>query len=260
MDDFLPGTEAENMRCEPRYDHRQGTMDAFFGGRLRVRQQRSGYRFSIDAVLLAHHVAPAPRDRILDLGTGCGIIPLILGYRHPGVRIYGVEVQPELAELAARNVSENRMQSRITILCMDLKALVPGTVAGEVDVVVCNPPYRAPGSGRMSPDPQRAIARHEIRASLADILKAARRMLRNGGKCVMIYPAERTADLLVTMRTEKLEPKSLRAVYSTRGAEARLILVTAAKHGRPGLRIQAPLTIYTRNGAYTGEVKRMLAP
>ena len=132
------------------------TIDTFFNGSIQVKQYRAGYRFSIDAVLLACHARPGPGDRVLDLGTGCGIIPLILAFRHPQILVYGIEVQKELSDLAGFNVMDNHMQERITILGKDMKSLKPEMISGFVDLVVCNPPYRRSDSGRLSRDRQRA--------------------------------------------------------------------------------------------------------
>ena len=156
----------------------QFTTDPFFNGQIQVKQRRGGYRFSIDAVVLANHAVSRPGEKVLDLGTGCGIIPLILAYRNPDIRVYGIEIQEELAQLAASNVSANHMQNRITVLCRDMRDLKPHMIGGPVDVIVCNPPYRKPNSGRLNPDAQRAVARHEIKVNLINVLQAARRMLR----------------------------------------------------------------------------------
>ena len=234
--------------------------DSFFNGRIRIRQNRSGYRFSIDAVLLACHAGPRPADRVLDLGTGCGIIPLIMAFRNPGIQVYGIEVQEELSDLAALNVRENRMQERITILCKDMQALKADMIAGLVDLVVCNPPYRKSNSGRRNPDHQRAVARHEIKASLFDVILTAQRLLRVAGRFVVIYTAERTAELLTQMRADRIEPKMLRCIHSDRHSEAKLVLVEGVKGGRPGIRIEPPLILYDHTGAYTPEVTRMFEP
>lgn len=234
--------------------------DSFFNGRIRIRQNQSGYRFSIDAVLLAYHARPRPADRVLDLGTGCGIIPLIMAFRNPGIQVYGIEVQEDLSDLAAVNVRENRMQERITILCKDMQALKADMIAGRVDLVVCNPPYRKSNSGRLNPDHQRAVARHEIRASLLDVILTAQRLLRAAGRFVVIYTAERTAELLTQMRADRIEPKMLRCIHSDRHSEAKLVLVEGVKGGRPGIRIEPPLILYDHTGAYTPEVTRMFEP
>jgi tRNA1Val (adenine37-N6)-methyltransferase len=236
------------------------TTDTFFDGSIRVLQDHSGYRFSIDAVLLAYHAVPRAGDKILDLGTGCGIIPLILAYRHPAITVYGAEVQEELANLAAANAKDNRMDDRIFILRSDMKLLTSRMTSGPVDLVVCNPPYRRPGSGRINPNQQRALARHEIKINLADVIHTARRMLQTSGKFITIYPAARLTDLLFRMRTNGVEPKSVRTIYSSPGKEAKFIIVEGIKDGRPGLKITPSLTVYTEQGDYTDEAKRMFEP
>ena len=238
----------------------QFTTDTFFNGCLRVKQHRPGYRFSIDAVLLAHYADPQSGDRVLDLGTGCGIISLILAYRRPDIRIYGVEVQKELAELALSNLKENRQQNRISVICTDMKLLKSKMTGGLFDLVVCNPPYRKYGSGRISPDKQRAIARHEIKANLPVVVQTARRMLRTSGRFVLIYSAERMTDVLSQMRADHVEPKYIRMIHSDPDSEARLVLIEGVKAARPGLKIASPLIVYDRNGEYTDEVQSMFRP
>jgi tRNA1Val (adenine37-N6)-methyltransferase len=234
--------------------------DTFFNGRIRIAQYRSGYRFSLDAVLLAHHVQPRPADRVVDLGTGCGIIPLMLAYRHPGTQIWGVEIQAPLAQIAARNVAQNNLQRRITVLSGDVRALPAGQIPPGVDVVVCNPPYRKLDSGRINPEPQRALARHEFNLTLAEVVASACRMLCQRGRLVVIYPAERTVELLCRMQQGGLEPKSVRTIHAQAATEAKLILVEGAKGGRPGLQVAPPLVVYRPDGEYTEEVRAMLGP
>ena len=236
------------------------TTDTFFNGRILVKQDRGGYRFSIDAVLLAVQASPRPEDKVVDLGTGCGIISLILAYRHPGLTVYAVEVQAELARLARANVRDNRLQDRITVLDMDMKRLKPDMTAGPVDLVVSNPPYRRSDSGRINPNQQRAIARHELKADLQDVIACTRRILKTSGRFVTIYSAERTADMLWQMRTDNLEPKYIRTVHRNARSGAKLVLVEGTKGGNPGLKIAPPLILYQDNGDYTDEVQRMFEP
>jgi tRNA1Val (adenine37-N6)-methyltransferase len=236
------------------------TTDTFFNGKIRVTQDRAGYRFSIDAVLLANFADPRSRDKVLDLGTGCGIIPLILAYRQPQIAIYGVEVQTELAELALSNVRENQLEDRITVFCTDMKLLRPSMTVGPVDLVVCNPPFRRQGSGRINPDTQRAVARHEIKANLRDIIQTSHRMLRSAGRLVLIYTAGRLTDILFRMRTDGIEPKFIRMIHSRQDTEAALILVEGVKGGRPDLKIAPPLIIYDKKNDYTDEVESMFRP
>jgi tRNA1Val (adenine37-N6)-methyltransferase len=236
------------------------TTDSFFNGKIRVMQNRRGYRFSIDAVLLAYHAAPRAQEKILDLGTGCGIISLIMASRRTGLEIYAVEVQTELADLADTNVHQNRLQDRIVVLCTDMKLLTLKMTSGPFDLIVSNPPYHKPGSGRINPDAQRAVARHEIKASLVDVLQTTRRMLRTAGRYVTIYTAERTTDILSQMRNENIEPKLLRMIHSNRDADAGLILIEGLKGGRPGLKVAPPLFVYDEKGDYTAEVQQMFEP
>ena len=236
------------------------TTDTFFNGKIRIAQDRTGYRFSIDAVLLAYFADPRSGDKVLDLGTGCGIIPLILAYRQPHIAIYGVEVQTELAELAVCNVRENQLEDRITVFCNDMKLLRPAMTAGPVDLVVCNPPFRRQGSGRINPDTQRAVARHEIKANLGDIIQTSHRMLRTAGRLVLIYTAGRLTDVLCRMRTDGIEPKFIRMIHSRQDTAADLILIEGVKGGRPDLKIAPPLIIYDKKTDYTDEVESMLRP
>lgn len=236
------------------------TTDTFFNGRIQVKQNRSGYRFSIDAVLLAWHVSPRLNDTVLDLGTGCGIIPMILAYRYSEIKIFGIELQTELAQIAKLNVAENDMDDRIVIHQMDMKTLGQSTTAGPVDLVISNPPYRKPRSGRKNPDHQRAVARHEIEVTLNDVVETARRMLKTSGRLAMIYPVERLVDILMQMRSVGIEPKFMRLIYSEKNAAAKLILIEGKKGGRAGLKTGPPLIIYRQNGVYSDEVKKMLIP
>ena len=186
------------------------TPDTLFDGRLKILQRREGYRFSIDALLLAHFATPGPKDRIIDLGTGCGILPLILLFRRKASsRVIGVEIQPSLANLARRNASLNRFASRIKIWEKDLKELNTKKLKGVFDLVLSNPPYRKIGSGRINPHQEKALARHEIKATLEDVIRTACHLLKDKGRLAMIYPASRAAALIKEMARFHLEPKRL---------------------------------------------------
>ena len=236
------------------------TTDTFFGGKLRINQEAAGYRFSIDAVLLAHHVRPRAGEKLLDLGTGCGIIPLILAYRNPEITAIGIEIQHELADLAISNVNANHMRNRITVLHLDMRNLKPAMIDGPADVVVCNPPYRSPNSGRLNPDAQRAIARHELKVSLIDVLETAHRVLRTTGRFLTIYPAQRIAELLFQMHLAGIEPKFMRTIHSRLEEKAKLILVGGTKGAQTGMTIGPPLIIYAEEGRYSKEVRQMFEP
>jgi len=238
------------------------TEDTFFNGRVTVKQPRGGYRYSIDAVILAGHVRPRPEDRVVDLGTGCGIIPLILGFRYPGITLSGVEIQAELADIARTNVAANHLEKRIDILPVDMRTLKSSTFSGPVDVVVSNPPFYRMSAGRINPESQRAIARHELKVTLEDVLKAAERVLRTAGKFVCIYGSDRLVDLFACMRICHIEPKFMRLIHSKVGteADARLALVEGVKQGNSGLIAGPPLFIYGEDGEYTDEIQRLFDP
>lgn len=238
----------------------QFTTDTFFGGGIRVKQPRRGYRFSIDAVILSGCLHPRPGDIIVDLGTGCGVIPILLAFRRPDVRIWGVEVQESLAALAAENVRVNGMESRVTVLGVDLRDIGTDAFGGAVDWIVSNPPYRRSQSGRVNPNTERALARHEIAMTLPDLIAAARRVLKTGGRLAVIYTAERAAELLSEMRSEHIEPKYLRSIHSDRRSNARLILVEGIKNGRPGVVLPSPLIVYNENGDYSEEIRSLMSP
>ena len=233
------------------------TLDALFEGRLTILQRRNGYRFSIDALLLAHFTEPGPKDRIIDLGTGCGVLPLILLFRRKASRVTGVEIQPSLADLARRNAALNRFASRIKIWEKDFKDLTTKRLKGVFDLVLSNPPYRRVGSGRINPDQEKALARHEINATLGDMLRVAYHLLKDRGRLVMIYPATRTADLIKEMARFHLEPKRLQFVHSHEKDEARLILVEALKEGHAQVRILPPFFLYDSAGNYTPAARQL---
>ncbi len=215
------------------------SIDDFMGGDLRLIQSRTGYRFSIDAVLLSEFVTVKQDDVVLDLGAGCGIIPLMLLLRRPVGRAYGLEIQWGLSYQTARNALLNGFSDRMGVIMGDIRN--PPLSASWADVVVCNPPYRRKDSGRINPDQQRAIARHEILASLDDILAATKRVLRPKGRLAMIYPVERLNDLMIRMRGMGMEPKRLRIIYPGIESDAKLAMVEAYLGGRPGLKILPPL-------------------
>jgi tRNA1Val (adenine37-N6)-methyltransferase len=233
------------------------TTDSLFSDRLKIIQKKKGYRFSIDAAILAHHVRLRATDVAVDLGTGCGIIPLIVSIRSPSAHIYGIEIQKDLAELASRNVRLNHVEGSITIVHADMKDFKSYLTPGSIDVVFSNPPYRKVLSGRINPEAERAVARHEINASLTDVVSIAHGLLKRSGRLVVIYPAERVTDLVLRMRASKLEPKRLRLIHPKQRSGAILAIAEGVKYGNPGLKVDPPIIIYKSDGGYTDEVKEM---
>lgn len=239
------------------WNDQQETLDTLFEGRLKILQKKEGYRFSIDALLLARFADAGPKDRIIDLGTGCGILPLVLLFRRKAPRIVGVEIQPSLADLARRNARLNRFASRIKIWEKDLKDLGTNRLKGNFDLVLSNPPYRKIGSGRINPDQEKAWARHEVKTTLGDVLRVAYHILKDKGRLAMIYPASRAADLMKEMAGFHLEPKRLQFVHSHEKDDARLILAEASKEGHAQGRILPPLFLYDSSGNYTPSAREL---
>lgn len=231
------------------------TIDTILGGEIRLVQDRCGYRFSISAVLLAGFVRLKDGDRVIDLGTGIGVIPLILAKMNRGVgEIVGLEIQPRLAVLARQNVQYNRLDPLIKIVEGDIRQIDRYFPPGGFDVMVANPPYYRVQSGRINPNAQKAMARHEIACSIRDVLAAGRYVLKDKGRGYLVFPSTRGVTLLEGMRREGIEPKRLRWVHSRTGEDAAFILAEGQKGGREGVEVLPPLIIYDGNGRYTEEM------
>ncbi len=220
------------------------TLDTLREGRLKIIQKKHGYRFSVDALLLARFAGEGRTGRVADLGTGSAVIPLLLAAEKAARRIVGFEVQEELADMARRNVALNGFEDRIEIVHGDIKDLASPPLRESFDLVLSNPPYVPAGQGRLSDNPEKAVARHEVACSLEDVLRAAFHLVRTGGRVALVYPAERLPDLLVALRARGLEPKRLRMVHPRLGDPARLTLLEATKGGRPRLEILPPLVLF----------------
>ncbi len=219
------------------------TLDAFSRKNIKVVQKKTGYRFSIDAVLLSQFVRIRNNERVIDLGTGCGILPLLLCRDSKAHSFVGVEIQKSLAELANRNVQLNNFQDRISILQNDFRKLKGIFPPGSFHVVLSNPPYRKYRTGRVNPSLEKAIARHEIKGTLEDLVSVASYLLSPKGRCYLIFPALRTVDLLVALRNRELEPKRLQFVYPRLGEEANFILTESIKASGVELKVMEPLIL-----------------
>jgi len=237
--------------------HPDETLDALGYGDLQIIQPQQGFRFTIDPILLAGFAQCKTGETWIDLGCGSGVLPLLLARREAGLQITGIEIDPASAERACRNVILNKLDKQIDIIHGDLRELRQTHDAQSWDVIITNPPYRRPESGRVSSGADRAIARHELQGNLDDFLEASRYLLKNGGRFYAIYLAERLPELLVKMSAKKIEPKRLRCIHPRRTHDANLVLIEGRRSGRPGLTMVAPLFLYEGEG-YSEEV-RMLA-
>lgn len=231
------------------------TCDSLFGGRLIVYQAKDGYRFSIDSVLLAGLTRVEASDRIIDLGTGCGVIPLILAYRGVGARCVGVEIQPELARLADKNVVINEFADRIEIREIDFCRAADYFPPASFDLVISNPPYRRLQSGRINPSRERAMARHELVGSIEDVFAAGKYLLPYGGRVAVIYPAARLDHLLAAARSFGFSPKKLVVIHSGPSSSAKLVHLELRKGGGNELEIEPPFFIYRPDGSYSEKMR-----
>lgn len=235
-------------------------LDYLLAEDLRIIQSPSVFAFSLDAVLLARFVhVPYWKGNIIDLGTGNGIIPLLLSTRTKA-QITGVEIQERLYDMAKRSVSYNQLNEQIQVINGDLKAMPEELGYGKFDVVTCNPPYFPISSDRSIINEKEpfAIARHEIHCTLEDVIRVSASLLRPGGKAAFVHRPGRIVDILTLMKKYKLEPKRLRFVYPKLGKEANTVLVEGIKDGNPDIKILPPLIVYDDKGEYTGEVKEIL--
>jgi len=235
------------------------TLDTLFGGNLKFVQSRRGYRVSVDSVLLACFATIRKEENIVELGSGNGLIPLILAYLHPSIFVVGIEFQAAMAERACRNVQLNGFDKRVRIQRGDVRSIEKVARLESFDAVVCNPPYRRPSAGRISPNKEKQIAHHECEGNLTDFIAAGAYLLPAKGRMAVIYSAVRAIDLIDTMRHSRIEPKRVRMVHSFAETEASLVLVEGVKGGKSGVQVHAPLVIYERGKKYTREVEAMLA-
>ena len=217
------------------------TLDHFFNGTLQILQKKRGYRFSIDAILLGQFIRLRKNEKAIDLGTGCGILCLLLSKPTKANSFVGVEIQKGLADLARKNVFLNHLEDRISIFQQNFKKLKEIFPPGSFDVVFSNPPYRKYLTGRVNPSPEKAIARHEIKGTLDELVRVAAYLLPFKGRCYLIYSASRAIDLLVALRGYNLEPKKLQFVHPRKDEDATFIQVESVKGGGVELKIMEPL-------------------
>lgn len=232
------------------------TSDTLFDGRLVCRQHEQGYRFSVDAVLVAHFLQPSARGRVLDLGSGCGVIGLVLCFRYPELQVTGLELQRSLADLGTDNANANGYADRFKVQQGDLLKIREFIKPESYAAVVSNPPYRKPGTGRINRHDQAALARHELTVDMDGVVRAASFAVKNRGKTVFIYPAERLTELIATMARYRFVVKRFQPVYSyPQDSQARLVLVEGIKNGGTGVKVLPPFYIYTsQNGPYSDEM------
>lgn len=225
---------------------------------LQVLQPVEGYRFSLDALLLADFVRTADDSRIIDLGTGCGIIPLILCRRFPGASVAGIDSNSALAGLAQKNIQCNGLADRIDIIIEDVNSIRALFPVSSFDGVVANPPFRVPDSGRLSPKAGRDTARHESTAGMAEFLAAAKYLVKPSGRIWFIYHPDRLVDFIRHAGEQKLAVLRLQMVHGRSDAPAKMFLAELAKGRKGTTAILPPLIVYDLKGDYTDEARLIL--
>jgi tRNA1Val (adenine37-N6)-methyltransferase len=235
-------------------------IDDLLSQSFKIIQHQKQFRFTMDAVLLANFVRVKKHEGLIDLGTGTGVIPLLVAGRQQPRDIIGIEIQGDLVEMASRSVVLNGLTDKICVKEMDLRHAANLLGHGITEVVSANPPYRPLGQGRKNPLDSVAIARHELCCTLEDVMKAASQLLKFRGRFYIIHLAERLADIFCYGRTYQMEPKLLRFVHSFAGDTAKFVLVQMTKGAKPSVKVMAPLIIYEQPGVYTDEVYRYYHP
>ncbi|WP_034467509.1 tRNA1(Val) (adenine(37)-N6)-methyltransferase [Butyrivibrio proteoclasticus] len=239
-----------------------GTIDLKAGERLddlqikgyRIIQDPERFCFGMDAVLLSGFAHAQDGASVLDLGTGTGIIPILMAAKTGADKLVGLEIQPESAEMANRSVILNDLEERVSIVNGDIKEASTLFKAASFDIVTSNPPYMINSHGLKNPDAPKAIARHEILCSLEDVISTAAKLLKPGGKFYMVHRPFRLAEIMSTMEKYKLEPKRMRLVYPYVDKEPNMVLIEGSRGGKPRLTVESPLIIYKDKGVYTDEV------
>lgn len=225
--------------------------------------QRNGYRiiqnpekfcFGMDAVLLSGFVKVKPDARVLDMGTGTGIIALLLEAKTRASHISGLEIQEESADMARRSVRLNDLEGKIDIVTGDIKEADRIFNAASFDVVTCNPPYMIGQHGLTNPDAPKAIARHEILCTLEDVVRNAAKLLKPGGSFFMVHRPFRLAEIITVMTSYKLEPKRMQLVYPYVDKEPNMVLIEGCRGGRPRMKVEKPLIVFKEPNVYADEI------
>ena len=222
---------------------------------LKIIQNEKEFCFGMDAVLLSDFAKDIKQNsKIIDFGTGTGILPILLSGKTENTKIYGIEIQEKMAEMATRSVKLNKLENKIKIINEDIKNLKNIFKKNTFDVVITNPPYKINNTGLKNENEGKLISRHEVKCNLEDIIISAKDMLKDKGVFYMVHRPERIVDICELLRKYKIEPKIIRFVYPKKEKEANLVLIKAVKNARKFLKIEKPLIIYEENGNYTEEI------
>ena len=225
---------------------------------LKIIQNKDGFCFGVDSVLLSDYAKNIKKNsKVVDIGTGTGIISLLLCKKTELSKIYGIEIQEDVAEMANRSIILNNLEHKFEIINTNIKNITEVLEPHKFDVVVTNPPYKKADTGVKSIDRKQLISRHEVECTLEDVIENASKLLKDLGEFYMVHRAERLADIMCLLRKYKLEPKNIRFVHPKANEKPDLILVRAVRCAREFLKIDKPLVIYKENGEYTDEIYKI---
>ena len=225
---------------------------------LKIIQNPSGFCFGIDSILLSDFAKKIKKDsKVIDLGTGTGIIATLLCGKTEAKKIVGVEVQKEVYDMAKRSIELNNLQSRFEVINQNITNLYNIYKAGSFDVVVTNPPYKKINTGIKNEDERKEISRHEIKASLEDFIDVTKYLLKDKGEFYLVHRPDRIVDILSIMRKKKIEPKQMRFVYPNINKAPNLVLIKGVKNGGEYLKIEENLYVYNMDGSYTDEILKI---
>ena len=225
---------------------------------LKIIQNKNGFCFGIDSVILSDFAKNVkPNSNIMDLGTGTGILPILLSAKTEAKKIWGIEIQEDVANMAKRNVLLNKLEEKIEIINENILNLESKFEKNSIDVIVTNPPYKKKGTGVINEKESKLIARHEITASLEDFIEISSKVLKDKGEIFMVHRPERLVDILYLMRNKKIEPKNIRFVYANKESKPKLILVRGVKNAKEFLKVEKNLYIYNEDGNYSDEILKI---
>lgn len=225
---------------------------------LKIIQNKDGFCFGIDAVLLSDFAKEIPTNsKILDLGTGTGILGILLCAKTKLSKIYGIDIQKDVCDMASRSIKLNNLENRFEIINKNIKDLKDIFEENSFDAIVSNPPYKKDNSGIKNESKTKLISRHEITASLENFVSISSKLLKNNGSIYMVHRPERLSDLFFLLKKYNLEPKKLRFVQSYFDSKPKLILVKATKNAKSFLNVEQPLIIYNKDGSYTDETLKI---
>ena len=225
---------------------------------LKIIQNKDGFCFGIDSILLSDFAKEIKKgSKVIDLGTGTGIIGILLCMKTELSKIMGVEIQKEVYDMAKRSIKLNNLENKFEIINENIKNLENIIETGTFDAVVTNPPYKKIGTGLTNENEKKLISRHEITANLEDFIKVSSKMLKDKGTLYMVHRPDRMVDIIELLRKYKLEPKKIKFVYPNANKDANLILLKAVKNANPFLKIEKPLYVYNQNGEYTDEILKI---